>query len=207
MKEKVKRRKANVRTSCVPDFPFAFCLLPFSFTLGGVSIVLIGYRGSGKSSVGKRLADRLWHPFVDTDELVVRKAGGKTIKEIFDEGGEQRFRDLEAEVVREVSQLQEHVIALGGGALMREENRKHLKDGGHKVVYLRCEPEVLHQHIKADPETAKTRPNLTHLGGGVEEIRKLLTDREPIYRQAMTAELDVTHLTPEEAVVYIVRLL
>ena len=172
-----------------------------------MSIVLIGYRGSGKTTIGKKLADRLWQPFVDSDDLIVRKAGGKTIKEIFDEGGEARFRELEADAVREVSLLQEHVIALGGGALLREENRKHIKDAGHKVVYLKCEPQVLHKHIQDDPETAETRPNLTHLGGGVEEIRKLLVEREPIYRQAMTAELDVSNLTPEEAVVYIVRLL
>ena len=172
-----------------------------------MSIVLIGYRGSGKTTIGKRLADRLWQPFVDTDDLIVRKAGGKTIKEIFEAGGESHFRDLESEVVREVGLLQEHVIALGGGALIREANRKVLKDAGHKVIYLKCEPEILFQHIQADPETARTRPALTNLGGGVEEIRKLLTDREPIYRQEMTAELDVTHLTPEDAMVYIVRLL
>ena len=172
-----------------------------------MSIVLIGYRGSGKSTIGKRLADRLWQPFVDSDDLVVRKAGGRTIKQIFEAGGEARFRDLESEVVREVGPLQEQVIALGGGALIREENRKVLKEAGHKVVYLKCEPEVLFQHIQADPDTAKTRPALTNLGGGVEEIRKLLAEREPIYRQVMTAELDVTHLTPEDAVVYIVRLL
>ncbi len=172
-----------------------------------MSIVLIGYRGSGKSTIGKRLADRLWQSFVDTDDLIVRKAGRKTIREIFDTEGEQRFRDLESEVVREVALLQEHVIALGGGALVREENRQVLKDAGHKLIYLKCEPDVLFQHIQADPDTAKTRPHLTHLGGGVDEIRKLLTDREPIYRQVMTAELEVTHLTPEDAVVYIVRLL
>lgn len=172
-----------------------------------MSIVLVGYRGSGKSTIGERLAERLWQPFIDTDELVVRKAGGKTIKEIFDAGGEAAFRDLETGVVREVCLLQDHVIALGGGALIREENRKQMQSAGFKVIYLKCEPDVLFQHIHADPDTAKTRPPLTQLGGGVEEIRKLLADREPIYRQAMTAELDVTNLTPEEAVVYIVRLL
>jgi len=171
-----------------------------------VSIVLIGYRGSGKSTIGRKLADRLWQTFVDTDELVVRKAGDRTIKQIFETDGEARFRELEVEAVREVSQLQDHVIALGGGALMREENRKVLKDAGHKLIYLKCEPQVLLKHIQSDPETAATRPNLTHLGGGVEEIRKVLTEREPIYRQAMTAELEVTNLTPEEAVVYIARL-
>ena len=172
-----------------------------------MSIVLIGYRGCGKTSVGRKLADRLWQPFVDTDDLIVAKAGGKTIKDIFETGGEQAFRDLESEVVRDVAQLQEHVIALGGGALMREENRQLIKDAGFKVVYLKCEPHVLYQHIQADPDTAKTRPALTHLGGGVEEIRKLMAEREPLYRQCMTAELDVTHLSPQDATTYIARMI
>jgi hypothetical protein len=64
----------------------------------------------------------------------------------------------------------------------------------------------LHRRIAADPQSAITRPNLTSLGGGIEEIKKLLAEREPHYRQTMSAELDVTHLTPEEAVVHIVRL-
>ena len=63
------------------------------------------------------------------------------------------------------------------------------------------------RRIHADPQTAEMRPSLTHLGGSVEEIEKLLSDREPLYRQVMTGELDVTYLTPEDAVVYIVRLL
>lgn len=171
-----------------------------------MSIVLIGYRGSGKSTIGRKLADRLWQPFVDTDEMIVREAG-KSIKEIFEAEGETRFRDIEADVVREVSAFREHVIALGGGALIREDNRKLLKDAGHKVVYLKCEPDVLFQHIHADPESAKTRPALTPLRGTPEEIRNVLAEREPIYRQTMTVELDVTNLTVEEAVVYIVRLL
>lgn len=170
-----------------------------------MSIVLIGYRGSGKSTIGRKLADRLWQPFVDSDERVVSRAG-KTIREIFQSDGEDRFRQLESEVVREVSRLVDHVIALGGGALVREENREALQEAGHKIVYLRCDPEVLLRRIESDPQTATARPNLTSLGGGVEEIRKVLAEREPIYRQAMTAELDVTNLTPEEAVVYIARL-
>jgi shikimate kinase len=170
-----------------------------------MSVVLIGYRGSGKTTVGKRLADRLWQPFVDTDELVVRKAG-KSIREIFEKEGEPAFRDLESTVVRDALMLQEHVISLGGGALLREENRAALKASGHKVVYLKCEPEELHKRIAADPETAAARPNLT-AAGGLEEVKELLAVREPTYRAAMTAELDVTHLSPQDAVVYIVRLL
>jgi shikimate kinase len=170
-----------------------------------MSVVLIGYRGTGKSTVGKRLADRLWQPFVDTDELIVRKAG-TTIREIFEKQGEQAFRDLEATVVRDTLMLQEHVISLGGGALLREENRAALKASGHKVVYLKCAPEELYRRISEDPESAAARPNLT-AEGGLEEVKQLLAAREPTYRAAMTAELDVTHLSPQDAVVYIVRLL
>ena len=170
-----------------------------------MSVVLIGYRGSGKSTVGKRLADRLWQPFVDTDALIVRKAG-KSIREIFEHQGEQAFRDLESTIVRDTLKLKEHVISLGGGALLREENRAALKASGHKVVYLKCAPEELYKRITADPDSADARPDLT-MEGGLEEVKNLLAAREPTYRAAMSAELDVTHLSPPDAVVYIVRLL
>jgi|SRR5688500_626362 len=171
-----------------------------------MSIFLIGYRGSGKSTVGRKLADRLWQPFVDTDDLVVKKAG-KTIGQIFEQDGEQRFRDLETEAVREVCQLQEHVISLGGGSLMRPENREAIKASGGKLVYLKCDAAELAKRIAADPQTGETRPALTGYGGGVEEIEQLLAQREPIYREMKHAELDVTYLTPEDVVVYVVRLL
>jgi shikimate kinase len=171
-----------------------------------MSTALIGYRGCGKSTVGKRLADRLWTKFVDTDELVVKKAG-KTIKRIFEEDGEDAFRDLEVEVVAEVCKLEDHVIALGGGAVLREENRQAIKDAGLKVIYLKCDPAELHRRIQADPTTVATRPALTDMGGTVEEIRKLLEEREPIYRAMKTGELEVTHLSPQDAVVYVTRLM
>ena len=110
-------------------------------------------------------------------------------------------------MVREVAAMQDVVIALGGGAPLREENRRAIKEAGHRVIYLKCEPEALLQRIQADPNTPKDRPNLTEFGGGIEEISKVLADREPIYRQMMDAELEVTYLTPDEAMVYIVRLL
>jgi shikimate kinase len=171
-----------------------------------MSIVLIGYRGSGKTTVGSKLANRLWQELVDTDQLIVKKAG-KSIAEIFEQDGEQRFRDLETEVVKEVAKLQDVVISLGGGAVVREENRQALKEAGHKIVYLKCDPEVLHQRIQADAATSMMRPNLTNLFGGQAEIEHVLGEREPIYRSLMTAELDVTNLSVEDAVVYIVRLL
>ena len=171
-----------------------------------MSIVLIGYRGSGKTSIGKRLADRLWQKCVDTDEMVVAKAG-KSIADIFAQDGEARFRELEREVVKEVAKINDVVIALGGGAPLNEENRRVIKEAGHRVIYLKCEPDELHKRLQADPNTPKDRPHLTEFGGGIEEITKVLAEREPIYRQMMDAELEVTYLNPDEAMVYIVRLL
>jgi shikimate kinase len=170
-----------------------------------MSIVLIGYRGSGKTSIGKRLADRLWQKCVDTDEMVVAKAG-KRIAEIFQQDGEAKFREMESEAVRQAAATNDVVIALGGGAPLREENRRVIKEAGHRVIYLKCEPEELLRRIRSDPDTPQSRPNLTEFGGGLEEISKVLAEREPIYRQMADAELEVTYLTPDEAMVYIVRL-
>ena len=171
-----------------------------------MSTVLIGYRGSGKTSIGRKLADHLWQKFVDTDEMIVQRAG-KSIADIFQQHGEAHFRELEVAAVREAAALSEHVIALGGGAPLRQENRDAIKSAGHRVIYLKCEPQVLLDRIKNDPDTASTRPDLTQLGGGIAEISKLMAEREPIYRQMMDAELEVTYLSPDEAMVYIVRLL
>lgn len=171
-----------------------------------MSVGLIGYRGSGKTTIGKKLADQLWQTFVDVDERIVARAG-KSIKEIFEQVGEPRFREIESAVIKDVCALSEHIIALGGGSLLREENRTALRDAGMQLIYLKCDVDELHRRIHSDPATAANRPSLTHLGGGVEEIRKLLDEREPIYREMMRAELDVTHLTPDEAAVRLVRLL
>lgn len=171
-----------------------------------MSVGLIGYRGSGKTTIGKRLADRLWQPFIDTDDLVIKKAG-KSIKEIFEQEGEQRFRDLETEVVREVCTQPETVIAFGGGALDRDENREAIKQAGLRLIYFKCEPAELLKRIQNDPESAANRPALSNLGGSIEEIESVLARREPIWRSIAGAELEVTYLTPEDAVPYVVRLM
>lgn len=171
-----------------------------------MTILLVGYRGCGKSTVGRRMASELWYKFADTDEMIVRSAG-KTIREIFEQQGEAAFRDMESTVLGQALSLTDHVIALGGGAVLREENRAAIKSSGHKVIYLRCEPETLLRRIQSDPATAATRPPLTNLGGGIEEIRALLAEREPLYRQVMTKELEVTHLSEIEAAKYALRML
>ena len=170
-----------------------------------MSIVLIGYRGCGKTTIGRKLADRLWQSFVDTDDIVIKKAG-KNIKEIFEQDGEERFRQLEVEAIKEVAKMQEVVIALGGGGATRSENVKTLRDAGHRLIYLRCDPAELHKRIQLDPATGTTRPALTAKGGGIEEIKAVMAQREPAYRAAAHAELEVTHLSPDEALVYVTRM-
>lgn len=170
-----------------------------------MGLILIGYRGSGKTTVGKKLASRLWWKFIDTDALIVQVAG-KSIKDIFEQDGEPKFRVLETAAVQEACGMQDHIIALGGGAVLKDENRAIIKASGHKVIYLRCQPDILLQRIQADTATAMNRPNLTALGG-IAEIQNLLAQREPLYRELMTSELDLSNLTPDEAVVHISRMM
>src|SRR2546423_1613587 len=153
-----------------------------------MSVVLIGYRGAGKTTIGRKLADRLWQTVVDTDERIVQRAG-KSIKDIFANQGEEAFRQLEEQVIKEGSLLSGHVISVGGGAVVREANRNVLRGSDHQIIYLKCEPEELNRRIHGDPATAAARPNLTGLGGGLLEIQQPLGQREPLYRQVMHKEL------------------
>jgi shikimate kinase len=171
-----------------------------------MSIILIGYRGSGKTTVGKKLAERLGKKFADADDLIIH-AAGKSIRKIFAQHGEAHFRDLETQTIRELADRKDHVIALGGGALGRLENRQAFSGKHHQIIYLRCDAAELLNRINADAGTSDNRPPLTDLGGGLEEIQKLLRQREPIYRGIMTAELDVTRLSPDQAALEIERLL
>ena len=166
----------------------------------------MGYRGCGKTTIGKRIADRLWAKFIDIDDLIVRAAGGKSIRDIFLEHGEDYYRGIETECLREALREPEIILALGGGTVIRDENREMLRADGGKIIYLKCDPEELDRRIKGDPKSALHRPSLTSLGGGIQEIRIKLAEREPLYREVMHSELDVTNQSASDAVVYISRL-
>lgn len=143
---------------------------------------------------------------IDTDQLIEQRAG-MSIAEIFQEHGEAHFRDLEASIVRDACGQSDCVIALGGGAVLRETTRDLLKTSGHRVIYLHADPQMLFDRIHADPQTQQTRPSLTHLGGGLEEIRHLLAQRLPLYRQVMTDEIDVAKLSPIQVASRIQRMI
>ncbi|NOY28719.1 MAG: shikimate kinase [Planctomycetes bacterium] len=161
------------------------------------SIALIGYRGTGKTTVAQLLASRWDYDWVDADVEIELQAG-KSITEIFDESGEETFRDLEAEVVAKLCQRERTVVALGGGAILRQENRKCLASCS-SVVWLKASPEVIAERLLGDPTTSARRPNLTNHGGRT-EIDNLLRQREPIYRTCATLEVDTDNRSPAEIV-------
>lgn len=160
-----------------------------------MNLYLIGYRGSGKTTVARLASTLLAQPWVDADEELERQAG-KTIREIFAESGEEHFRELESQVLADLAQGPHRIVALGGGIILRETNRQLLKRSG-KVVWLRARPETLLARIQADPTTADRRPQLTSTGG-LEEIKRLLAERTPLYATCADYVVDVDELTPEE---------
>jgi shikimate kinase len=158
-------------------------------------IFLIGYRGTGKSTVAKLLAARRGCEWIDSDEEVERRAG-KSIAAIFADDGEAAFRQLEAEVVHELCKRERIIVALGGGAVLSEDNRAAIRRAGH-VVLLTAGVDTLASRLAADPSTAGRRPNLT-TAGGREEIEAVLAERTPIYLACATLVIDTEGKTPAE---------
>jgi shikimate kinase len=147
----------------------------------GKGLVLVGYRGTGKSTVGRLLAKRTGRPFVDADDEIEARAG-RSIRTIFEESGEPAFRDWEERVLREVAEAQPgSILATGGGAILREVNRRVLRSFG-LVVWLRAEPLVLARRLEEDARTRSTRPALTS-AGAIDEIADVLTVRTPLYEE------------------------
>ena len=110
------------------------------------------------------------------------EADGKSIRNIFDEVGEAGFRDKEHQVIQQISSLNEpHVVGLGGGAILREDNRQILRDTGSSA-WLQGTAESLCSRISADSSSDASRPNLTQ-SGGYNEVVDLLAQREPLYRE------------------------
>ncbi|MEX2187457.1 MAG: shikimate kinase [Pirellulales bacterium] len=158
------------------------------------NVALVGYRGTGKSTVARLLALRLGWDWVDADvEIELRAA--KSIAAMFADEGETAFRDLESVVVADLTRRKQTVIALGGGAVLREENRSAICECF--VVWLRASVDAIVARLDADATTAARRPNLT-IAGGRAEVAALLAEREPIYRRLARAVVDTDDKTPAE---------
>ncbi len=171
-----------------------------------MNIILIGYRGSGKTTLGKMLANRQWLNFVDVDDQVRKRFDNATVAAIWETHGQQAWRDAEVQVTQELCAKDGQVIALGGGTLLEPAARRTVLEAQHaNRIYLHCEPEELYDRIRQDPGSISNRPDLTQLGGGLDEIKQVLIEREPIYRAVADKVFDVTHLRPENALRYLIE--
>ncbi len=158
----------------------------------GPALVLVGFMGTGKSSVGRAIARRLSLPRFDTDELVAARFG-MPVSQIFAQHGEAHFRNAESDVLRQIGGSSEAVIVTGGGIVLRAENVEHLQRVG-TVVALSAREEVIFERISR----RASRP-LLQTANPRETITSLLAMRAPLYAAAADAQVDTSNLTHAEA--------
>jgi shikimate kinase len=161
-------------------------------------LFLIGYRGTGKTVIGKNIARKLGKQFVDTDELIV-KIAGKTIPKIFSEDGEDKFRKIETLALKKACEENFEIISCGGGIITREENINILKENG-LVCLLKADSKTIFKRIYKD----ENRPPLTDKNP-FEEIILMLEKRKELYERAKDFEIDTTNNSIEECVELILK--
>jgi shikimate kinase len=165
------------------------------------NIVLIGFMGCGKSSIGRRLSKRLAHEFLDSDDLIIARAQGTSISDLFATEGEERFRERESAELRKLLEARNIVLATGGGSILREENRSLLHRIG-KIVWLHADPETLFERASRN----RKRP-LLNVENPRSTFNALLESRIPIYKATADIQIDATGLPQEQTVDEIVRVL
>lgn len=157
------------------------------------NVVLIGFMGSGKTSVGKKLSIDLKREFIDMDDFIVNKEG-MSINDIFEKKGESYFRGLEKELCVRFSEPKSKIIATGGGVIKNDDNVANLKKGGI-VVYLKSSPKQIAYNLRYD----NSRPLLA--GGNKEKkIALLMAEREPTYNKCADVIIDVSNLNIDETI-------
>lgn len=146
-----------------------------------MNLFLIGYRCSGKTTVGKFIADAIDWAFVDVDAVLV-DACGKSIKDIIDTRGWGWFRHMECSTLREICAADQQVVATGGGVVLDAANVKVMKTSG-RIIWLNAKATTIRKRMRADQSTADSRPALTQKGT-LAEIEDLLAERNPYYERA-----------------------
>lgn len=167
-----------------------------------MNLYLIGYRCTGKSSVGRLLAEAMDWTFVDMDQELVSEAG-IPIEEIVDSRGWKYFRDQESKLLQQLSRATEQVISTGGGVVTVPENIT-IMHGSGKVVWLHASPGTIAARMEADKSTADQRPPL-HGDDSVVEIEEVLAERLPLYDEAMHLQVETDDLSVEEVSESIIR--
>ncbi len=168
------------------------------------NINLIGYRGSGKTAVGRKLAEVLRRSFVDSDAVIVERAT-VSIAEFVAKWGWKRFRRLEAEVVRDCCQQNEIVLATGGGAVLDRDNRRLLQKNGI-TFWLQASLETTLERLDGDPQNSALRPPLSSLNRA-DEISSGLKERETFYRELADFMIPVDQYSVDKIVQQIVKIL
>ncbi len=163
-------------------------------------IALIGFRGVGKSTVGRLLATRMGWSFLDMDALLV-ESFGRDISEWVGEHGWDAFREEESKFLARLSPQRKLVLATGGGVILRSENRKALKKNFF-VAWLHATPETTLIRLREDPQSPGLRPALTNLPLK-EEIERVLTERRPFYEESADLALQTDDASPTELTIRI----
>ncbi len=166
-------------------------------------VTLIGYRGTGKSTVAAALAQRLGCPWWDAD-VELERVVGTSIASFVRERGEAKFRDQESVVLEELLAKPDGVLATGGGVILRPGNRERLREQGGCVVWLTAPGPILRRRLAADPTTASRRPGLSG-ADPLAEIDAALSTREPLYRECAGVVIDTSQASPEEVIEAIFR--
>lgn len=166
-------------------------------------LVLVGLMGTGKSTVGRRISHKLGWEFLDTDDEICRLTG-RSVRQIFEADGEDFFRKLEHDVLTNAWQLPTpHVIAGAGGIVLRADNRELLKTAQH-VIWLNAPLPVLVARIGQRAANGDGHRPLID-GNPAERLQKLYVDRESLYREVSTIEIDVEGLQVEEVIVKVLN--
>ena len=164
------------------------------------NIVLIGFMGSGKSTVGKVLAKKMQLSVEDTDKLIEAEEG-RSIRDIFAAEGEGFFRDLETGLLQEISQDEKkRILSVGGGTPVRPENRKLIQKCG-KVIYLRVRPETVYERVKHD-----TGRPLLQCDDPLGKIKEMMAAREDAYTECADIIVDVDEMSVEMVAEKIIKL-
>jgi shikimate kinase len=161
-------------------------------------ITLIGYRGTGKSTIAALLADRLHCGWTDADEALEGRHGC-TIASLVRDRGELAFRAAEADMLAELLARSDGVLATGGGVVLRPGNRELLHRFGRPIVWLTASADVVRRRLAADPATATRRPGLTG-ADPLAEVAVALATREPLYRECADLTVDTAAADPETIV-------
>ena len=167
-----------------------------------MKVFLIGYRCTGKTTVGKRLAERLGVEFLDTDQLVERQVGS-SIAHLVATRGWDVFRQIETQVLKDTAGGADRVIATGGGIIMDPQNGKFIKETGFSI-WLDADIKTILSRLGTDSQTAATRPALTDKDL-LEETKDLVKLRSPLYAASAHMRIDTGSQTPEQIVNIIER--